>query len=232
MVYEIVENAELVFYELEGEDRLLEAVCVINLLPLVTAAGQDSEDNEEWDSDCDEKRMLEQVDDKVGVEVRNRDSFGLANLERFLPRLDFPLDEVNRVADDGGFDSPLAKGPRRAALVTAGRFEAAEAEDEVEDVEDAISKGDTLHLRVEADVEQKGVEEQVEGHDHHRDYREGNTLPVFVIQLLLCGDRVDEPQGATEDQSRPNQQEDQLCILEYIVEAEGGLSHLSVRYYF
>lgn len=203
MVFEVVEATQLIVDELEGEDRILELVSVLNLGSLIAAASQNRVDEEDGDAGNDENRVLEHVDNEVEVEAGSADVVDATDFKKRFPLVGLPLDEVDGVADDSSLDDPLDDGPWSEALVPARLPQEAVAEAEVEGVEDALSKRNALHLHVEADVEQEVRVEQVEQDQHQRHDREDNALGVFVLKFFLFGNGVDEPHGAAEDQPCP-----------------------------
>lgn len=152
MVFEVVVLAKLVINEIEAQNAILEIVSLVHFGTLVTAASQDGVDKEDWDARNDENRMLEKVYNQIDVKARStwivdaKDKF-------FIPLIFFLLDKDNGCAQQSSFEYPLANSPGSHTLVSAGLSKDAVAKQPVDNIKQAQSTSDTLHLGVESKVD-------------------------------------------------------------------------------
>ena len=164
MVTEVVDAGKLVIDVVKAENAVLELVSFIQFFSLVAAASQDRVDEEDRDAAQHENRVLQEVDNQVGIEVGRACVVHneAPNFNVFVPLLLLVDDSVDGVADYGCLNDPLAQGPLRKAAVTAESVQTESADHVVQAVVEAETKRDALHLGEEAQVCQQIVEEDVE----------------------------------------------------------------------
>jgi len=172
MVLEVIETAKLVRNEVKGDNSVLEKLVVAVVVALIAAASQNRVQDEDWDACDDEDRVLQEENDQIGVQVR---PVPVESRVPFYPFVDDRrvfqlLYHENGGAHDRAKDDPLSDSPSSEAAVTAGLDQAAVAKSPVNAVEEAQAESHTLHLRVEAPVDQQVMVEKMK-----RDDRDDHT---------------------------------------------------------
>ena len=215
MILEVVQTAKLVGDKVEAEDSILELLVVVELCAFVAAARQDRVEEEDGETADNEDRVLDEVDDKVDVEVGHRWPIGeLAHVLIFSPPIFLIHDQVDSVPHDTTLDEPLDERPGREALVAARLREEAVAEEIVERIKNAQAKRHASHLGEEAQVDEQVVVEEVPEDEDERDGGEDDALLVLAFDVHLLGDQIDEVDAATYEPTSPEEQEDELKILD------------------